>query len=167
VSRTSTFSGADEDDEEADAIVQVLFAQTTCFPLNLSFKLAAAPDRSPAAQLAQLAQQFLAAYHGALASQNAAQLAALYGADSVLCLDGQAAEGAANIAAHVIGPRLAHGPIQVRVAKCDAQAVRATGQVLLFLTGEATASPVSGCFRPRPARLFSRAARDVGPMSES
>ena len=81
----------------------------------------------------------------------------------MLCLDGQAAEGAANIAAHVIGPRLAQGPIQVRVAKCDAQAVRATGQVLLFLTGEATASPVSIVAE----FFFLHAALAVWPMSES
>ena len=119
---------------------------------------AAAPDRAANPQLAQLAQQFLGA-----------------------CLDGQVAEGAANIAAQVIAPRvcwrptrlvssqrrpltprlppprrtrppacpsafpraqLAAAPIQVRVARCDAQLIKSTGQVLLFVTGEASASPV-------------------------
>ena len=142
---------------------------------------AAAPDRAANPQLAQLAQQFLGAYQSALGSQNAQQLGALYGADSVLCLDGQVAEGAANIAAQVIAPRvcwrptrlvssqrrpltprlppprrtrppacpsafpraqLAAAPIQVRVARCDAQLIKSTGQVLLFVTGEASASPV-------------------------
>jgi len=120
-----------------------------------------AADRMPAAQLVQIAQAFLQAYGTALSTANAAQLAGLYGADSVLCLDGQVAEGGANIAAQVITPRLAGGGISLRISKFDVQAVKATNQVLIFLTGEASAFPVSGAApplsrqpsRPRPPAL--------------
>ena len=130
-----------------------------------------AADRTPAAQLVQIAQAFLQAYGTALSTANAAQLAGLYGADSVLCLDGQVAEGGANIAAQVITPRLAGGGISLRISKFDVQAVKATNQVLIFLTGEASAFPVSGAApplsrqpsRPRPPALPYPCVRAPAP----
>jgi hypothetical protein len=96
------------------------------------------PDRGAQAQLVQLAQQFWAAYSGALAAPNAAQLGALYGADSVLSFDGQVAEGQANILAQVLTPRLAAGGIRINLTKIEVQPVKTTDQVLLLLTGEAS-----------------------------
>ena len=99
-------------------------------------------DRSVNQQLAGLAQQFLSAYHSSLLTQNVPQLSSLYGHDSVFCLDGQTAQGA-DISAQVIAPRLAPGPIRVKVSKTDVQQAKGTGQVLIFVTGEADARPVS------------------------
>jgi hypothetical protein len=101
-----------------------------------------AVDRSINQQLAGLAQQFLSAYHSSLATQNVPQLSSLYGHDSVFCLDGQTAQGA-EISSQVIAPRLAPGPIRVKVSKTDVQQAKGTGQVLIFVTGEADARPVS------------------------
>jgi len=99
-------------------------------------------DRSPNSQLTALAQSFLTTYHGCLATQNVPQLSGLYGHDSVFCLDGQIAQGG-DISTHVIGPRLGQGPIRVKISKSDVQQAKGTGQVLIFLTGEADARPVS------------------------
>jgi hypothetical protein len=106
-------------------------------------------DRSPNSQLTALAQSFLTTYHGCLATQNVPQLSSLYGQDSVFCLDGQTAQGG-DISTHVIGPRLGQGPIRVKISKTDVQQAKGTGQVLIFLTGEADARPVStNIFRER------------------
>jgi len=109
---------------------------------NKSITQTMAVDRSVNQQLAGLAQQFLSAYHSSLATQNVPQLSSLYGHDSVFCLDGQTAQGA-DISAQVIAPRLAPGPIRVKVSKTDVQQAKGTGQVLIFVTGEADARPVS------------------------
>ena len=67
---------------------------------------APAPDRTANAGMVAMAQQLVQAWAGFMQTQNAQGLAGLYGADSVLCLDGAVAEGQANIAAQVIAPRV-------------------------------------------------------------
>ena len=81
-----------------------------------------------------VAQQFISAYMGALASGNVAGMSALYGADSTVMYDGAMAKGQAAIAATFIAPRLAGG-VKARVSGFSAQGT-ATGHLLVTLDGD-------------------------------
>lgn len=70
------------------------------------------------------------------AAADANGLSQLYGDDSILSFDGQTVQGRAAIM-QAMGPRMAGGPVNLRVARFDAQGTPA-GSLVVFVTGDSS-----------------------------